>query len=62
LGRAGRGSGALVVVEGLAGAGKTALLQFARNRARAQGTLVLKGSGTELERELGFGVVHPLEK
>jgi DNA-binding CsgD family transcriptional regulator/tetratricopeptide (TPR) repeat protein len=55
-----QGGGALVVVEGLAGAGKTALLQLAVNRARAQGTLVLEGSGTELERELGFGVVRAL--
>jgi DNA-binding CsgD family transcriptional regulator len=60
LEQAGGGAGGLLIVEGLAGAGKTALLQAASSVARARGTVVLEASGTELERELGFGVVRGL--
>lgn len=60
LEQAAGGVGALLVVEGLAGTGKTALLEAAARRARSRGTLVLEASGSELERELGFGVVRGL--
>jgi DNA-binding CsgD family transcriptional regulator len=60
LEQAAGGGGALLIVEGLAGAGKTALLHAATNVARSRGTLVLEAAGTELERTLGFGVVRGL--
>jgi len=56
--RAGRG--ALVVVEGPPGIGKTALLSAARAEAGAQGMPVLRARGAELEREFAFGIVRQL--
>jgi DNA-binding CsgD family transcriptional regulator/tetratricopeptide (TPR) repeat protein len=50
-------SGALVV-RGDAGIGKTALLQYATNRA--EGMRVLAGSGIEAESELPFAGLHQL--
>src|SRR5919107_1046358 len=55
-----RGSGTLVLVEGSAGMGKTALLARARERARATGMAVTSARGSELEREFAFGVVRQL--
>jgi DNA-binding CsgD family transcriptional regulator len=54
------GSGGLVLVEGPAGRGKSALLGAAVERARAAGMRVLSGRGRELERELPFGVALEL--
>lgn len=54
------GEGSLLVIEGMAGTGKTALMKAAVSQARARGTLVLEASGSELERDLGFGVVRGL--
>jgi DNA-binding CsgD family transcriptional regulator len=51
------GSGQLVVLRGEAGIGKSGLLRAARERARAQGMLVLGASGLELEQEFAFGFV-----
>jgi DNA-binding CsgD family transcriptional regulator len=50
------GSGRLVVIEGDAGLGKSALLALARDRAAAGGMRVLAASGLELEREFAFGL------
>jgi DNA-binding CsgD family transcriptional regulator len=58
--RACAGAGALLVVEGPAGAGKTRLLEAAAQSGRANGMHVLEASANELERELGFGVVRAL--
>ena len=58
--RARSGAGALLVVRGPAGAGKTRLLEAAARAGRARGMRVLEASGSELERELGFGVVRSL--
>ena len=59
--RAGRdGRGRLVVVEGPAGVGKTALLAEARAIAESSGMQVLRSRGAELEREFAFGVVRQL--
>jgi DNA-binding CsgD family transcriptional regulator len=52
--------GALLAVEGPAGAGKTRLLEAAAVGGQARGMRVLEASGSELERELGFGVVRSL--
>src|SRR5688572_7080931 len=52
--------GGLVLIDGPAGAGKTALLEAARSAAEADGLLVLRARGAELERALAFGVVHQL--
>src|SRR5688500_16194220 len=54
------GSGALVVIEGSAGIGKTALVRRALRDAQASGIAVAAGRGSELEREFAFGVVRQL--
>src|SRR5579864_4816634 len=52
------GEGMALLFEGQAGIGKTALLAEARLRAQAAGMLVLRGRGTELERDYPLGVVQ----
>jgi predicted ATPase len=54
------GVGRAVVVEGLAGIGKTGLLAAARDRAGAAGIQVLTARGSELEREYSYGIVRQL--
>jgi DNA-binding CsgD family transcriptional regulator len=54
------GRGALVVVEGPAGIGKTAVLGAVRDVAAGDGMRVLRASGAELERDFAFGVVRQL--
>ncbi len=54
------GHGRLVVVEGAAGTGKSALLAAATEVASAAGLRVLGARGSELERGLGFGAVRQL--
>jgi DNA-binding CsgD family transcriptional regulator len=53
-------AGALLVVEGGAGVGKTTLLETACRRAAALGFEVLIARGSELEAEFAFGVVRQL--
>ena len=50
----------MLAVEGPAGIGKTALLDAGRRAAVEAGLTVLTGSGSQLERELAFGVVRQL--
>ena len=54
------GSGGLLLVEGPAGIGKTALLGEARELAREAGVVVMAASGGEMEREFPYGVVRQL--
>ncbi len=54
------GSGALVVIAGSAGIGKTALVRRALRDAQTSGIAVAAGRGSELEREFAFGVVRQL--
>ncbi len=54
------GTGVLVLVEGPAGIGKTELLLAATRQARAAGMAVAGARGSELERQLAFGVVRQL--
>ena len=49
------GAGGVVVIEGPAGVGKTALLEFACGRAIDQGTRVLSGRGSEFEQAYPWG-------
>jgi DNA-binding CsgD family transcriptional regulator/tetratricopeptide (TPR) repeat protein len=56
--RAGRG--ALVLVEGPAGIGKTGLLTAVRQLAATAGLEVLPARGSELEREFSYGMVRQL--
>lgn len=60
LGRVTTGSGAVAMVEGAAGIGKTALLADAAARAVAAGCRVLRAAGGQLEQEYAFGVVRQL--
>jgi DNA-binding CsgD family transcriptional regulator len=54
------GEGHVLVVEGRSGVGKSALLGELRSRAREAGMAVHAARGSELERELAFGVVRQL--
>jgi class 3 adenylate cyclase/DNA-binding CsgD family transcriptional regulator len=54
------GAGRLVVIEGPAGIGKSALLAEARTRASASGLTVLYARASELEAAFSFGVVRQL--
>ena len=58
--RAGAGAGAVVLVEGPAGIGKTALLHAAGARAEESGARVLRAAAGELEAQFGFGVARGL--
>ena len=60
LARGAAGTGSLLVIEGPAGIGKTALLSAARAGAEAAGMQVFAARGAELEREFAFGVVRQL--
>jgi DNA-binding CsgD family transcriptional regulator len=54
------GAGGVVVVEGGAGIGKTALIEAACQHAAGMGQTVLRARGSELEAEFAFGVVRQL--
>ena len=54
------GHGALLIVEGAAGTGKSSLVGLACDRARATGITVLAARGGELERDHPFGLIHQL--
>jgi len=54
------GHGAVHLLAGPAGIGKTALLDVARDVARDRGAHVLGARASELDRGFGFGVVHQL--
>ena len=54
------GDGALLVIEGEAGAGKTSLLAAAADRATAAATTVLRARGGEYERDFPYGVMRQL--
>ncbi|HLM08557.1 MAG TPA: AAA family ATPase [Thermoleophilaceae bacterium] len=59
--RGAAGDGQLVVIEGLAGIGKTRLLQHVRSAfADVAGARALSARGTELETHVAFGVVRQL--
>src|ERR1700755_1681997 len=60
LGRAETGHGSLLVIEGRAGMGKTAVLAALREQGTARSLRVLRARGAQLEREFGFGVVRQL--
>src|SRR5204863_5392703 len=55
-----RGAGRLVVIEGVTGIGKTALVRAAQDAARDAGMHVLRARGTELERDFPFALVRQL--
>jgi DNA-binding CsgD family transcriptional regulator/tetratricopeptide (TPR) repeat protein len=60
IGRVRAGRGAVAVLEGPAGIGKTALLLETTRRAEASGCSVLHSGGARLEREYAFGVARQL--
>jgi len=54
------GAGRLVLIEGPAGIGKSAVLAAVRERAQGMGLVVARARGAELEGEYAFGVVRQL--
>src|SRR5438067_6512716 len=56
----GQRAGAVVVIEGAAGMGKSRLLEVARLRALELGLRVLSARATELEQAFPFGVIRQL--
>jgi DNA-binding CsgD family transcriptional regulator len=60
LERAACGEGAVVLVEGVAGVGKTRLLREAASCAVGAGAQVMLATGGEVERDLGWGVARGL--
>ncbi|MEA2218597.1 MAG: hypothetical protein QOJ35_1223, partial [Solirubrobacteraceae bacterium] len=60
LERARAGAGRLLLVEGHAGIGKTALLDAAVGQARTSGATVLRARGSELETNFAFGIALQL--
>lgn len=60
LARAAGGSGSLVFVEGPAGLGKTSLLSEVSRIAEPMGFLVRRARGSEMERDMPYGVVRQL--
>ena len=60
LDQASNGVGAVVVVEGAAGIGKSEFLAALRAGARARGYVVLSARGSEFEAEIAFGVARQL--
>ncbi len=60
VGAVGLGHGRVLVIEGPAGIGKTALLAAAKASASESEMRVLEACGGELEREFGFGLVRQL--
>jgi DNA-binding CsgD family transcriptional regulator len=60
LNEAKTGSGALLLIEGEPGIGKTSLIQVSMELAKEQGAQVLAARGGELEQNLPFGVVREL--
>jgi DNA-binding NarL/FixJ family response regulator len=55
-----RGHGGVLVIEGAAGIGKSALVEVLCEHAAEQRLPTLTARGSELEREFGFGVVRQL--
>ncbi|GGL61181.1 LuxR family transcriptional regulator [Streptomyces fumigatiscleroticus] len=53
-----RGEGTSLLVRGAAGIGKTALAEWARERAEAAGFRTLRAVGAEAESGYAFGVLH----
>ncbi len=60
LGDAETGEGAVLLLEGPAGMGKSRLLAATCERAQARGFLVVRARGGELERDFSYGVVRQL--
>src|SRR5690242_8921728 len=54
------GRGAVLLIEGAPGIGKTALLETARDAAAERGVRVLSAIGGELEMGLPFAIVRQL--
>ncbi len=58
--RVGAGLGAVVVVQGVAGIGKSELLAVVRARSEERGFGMLSARGSEFETEIAFGVARQL--
>ncbi len=58
--QASRGVGAVIVVQGVAGIGKSELLAVVRASAASRGFVALRARGSEFEAEMAFGVARQL--
>ena len=58
--RANKGDGTVLLLEGPAGIGKTALLKVAREQARGSGLATYNAVASALDRDFPFGLVHQL--
>ncbi|MFF5972936.1 BREX system ATP-binding domain-containing protein [Streptomyces sp. NPDC012769] len=54
------GAGAVALMEGIIGTGKTSLLRWAEDTAREQGMVVLSATASPTEQRFSLGVVHQL--
>jgi ABC-type uncharacterized transport system ATPase subunit len=54
------GAGSLIVIDGPAGVGKTALMDAARAAAASAGLQMLTARGAEMERAFAYGIVRQL--
>ncbi|MER7520488.1 BREX system ATP-binding domain-containing protein [Streptomyces sp. NPDC126499] len=54
------GTGAVALMEGIIGTGKTSLLRWAEDTAREQGMVVLSATASPTEQRFSLGVVHQL--
>lgn len=54
------GTGGVLVIQGSAGIGKSALVRVLGEHAAGQGVQTLSARASELERDFGFGVVRQL--
>jgi len=60
IAQAAEGAGSLVMVEGSAGVGRTALLEAARDVATGVGAVTLSARGADFERGFALGIVRQL--
>ena len=54
------GTGSVLLITGVPGIGKTELVRRAQELAKAEGFMILRGRGSETERDFAYGVIRQL--